>query len=419
MIKPTRVFFRCKAAALFEDKTLVEEARERTPAVCEAVAARREEIRTDIATAVAEGTVAGGRKARILHKLEQEFVDKWGWSRSPARLQSNVFHIVLRELRLARKWYEMIESIEDEEVLAARLTEFARVSQLSWAERKVYERSVGIDDDEDADRGRGPSRKATVASCFVLIVVFVVPMYYLVIEASNQGVKKTWSWFFDALFLLGMLYCLVNPTVIFVIYVVMPGLIQEKLAHNPKLNRAHYAFSTQLPEDAFDFLLELKPDFKPLVSRLVSDELALHLKSMTKTELTPEVLEEINVDMRWKTLAMVSAGLFLSAGFLRLPEIVQDTVFGEVIMLAPLATFFIVTRVKANSTSAWNMGMLALATIACSGLFVFLATRLVTFTHRQVLLMRERRLRKEKERADKFIDQTTDTRLSEEDDKRS
>ncbi|KAJ8614600.1 hypothetical protein CTAYLR_004947 [Chrysophaeum taylorii] len=361
-----RVF--CKAV-LFEDKALMEEARARTPAVCAAVTARREEIRTDIASAVAEGTIVGGRKARILHKLEQEFVDKWGWSKSPARLKSNVFHIVLHELRLARKWLDILESIDNDQILAERLTEFARVSQLSWAEKKVYDRSIGIGDDyaDDGNDGNSPSRRAAIfVSSIVLATVLFLPMYYLLVYASNFGVKQTWRWFFETLFLVAMIYCLVNPTVIFILFVVMPGLIHEKLAHNPKLNRARYIFATQLPEDAFDFLLELRPDLKPLVSNLVSDAFALHLQSMQKEELTPEALEEIHVDMRWRTLATISAGLFLSAAFLRLPIIVQDTIFGEVIMLAPLATFYLVAQIKVNSISAWNMGMLALATLICS-----------------------------------------------------
>ncbi|KAJ8600299.1 hypothetical protein CTAYLR_000713 [Chrysophaeum taylorii] len=407
-IKP-RVY--CKVV-LFENKALMEEARERTPAVCEAVNARREEIRNDIKAAVAEGTVVGGRKARILHKIEQEFVDKWGWSKSPARLQKNVFQIVLHELRLARKWYDMIESIEDEDVLAARLAEFAQVSQLSWAERKVYKRSVGMGDDDDDATGdgkkKGPSRPALVASALNLAVVFVLPLYYLIIYASNTGVKETWHWFFATLFLLALIYCLVNPTVIFILFVVMPGLIQEKLAHNPKLNRAKYIFATQLPEDAFDFLLDLRPDVKPLVSNLVSDKLAQELRSMRKEELTPEALEEIHVDMRWQTLVTISAGLFVSALFLRLPEILQDAIFGEVIMLAPLATFYIISLFNAHNESAWNSGLLCLATLACSGVFIFVVTRLVTFTHRRVLLMRERHLKKQKERTGKFIERTSE-----------
>ncbi|KAJ8599747.1 hypothetical protein CTAYLR_003429 [Chrysophaeum taylorii] len=159
----------------------------------------------------------------------------------------------------------------------------------------------------------------------------------------------------------------------------MPGLIQEKLAHNPKLNTAQLVFNTHLPDDAFDFLLDMRPDLKPLVSDLVTDELALELKSMRKDDVSPEALEEIQIDMRWRAMATISGGLLLAGPFLRLPEVLQETICGEIVMfepaLAPLGVFSVVARLRVDDHVAWNSGMLALATIIISGLLVYLCAR--------------------------------------------
>ncbi|KAJ8600386.1 hypothetical protein CTAYLR_000738 [Chrysophaeum taylorii] len=433
-------------AILGGENALIKEAREITSEVCEAVAARRAELRADVAEAIAEGTLIGGRKARILHTLERDLVwlqcrrlllrsvsfeskrkteiqkrggattqvTRWGWTPKAAMFRNNVFHIVLQELRRARRWHKVLEGIHDENELRAKLVEFARLSQLSWAEKNVYQRCFGElkgdeEEEEEEDR-RLHSRTLLYGAAFLVGVVVFVPATYLATYASDVGTKATWHWLFETLFLLGMIYLLINPTVIFLTQVTLPGLLLDKLEYNPKLNRATYSFATPVPEDSFDFLLELRPDLKPVAAELVEDRLAHRLKSTEKHELTHEELEEIYMDLRWRNVATVSAGLLLSAAFLRLPELLQDTVLAELVMLAPLGTFYLVSAFDADEASEWNSGMLALATVLLSALFIFVVAGTSAWAHRTILEVRERKVRRVKEQTSRMTVAASETK---------
>ncbi|KAJ8602974.1 hypothetical protein CTAYLR_001589 [Chrysophaeum taylorii] len=384
-------------------KHIREEARERTPDVAIAVAARYEEIRTDVREASALQNVVGARRVQILYEIERDFVRKWGYSTDVKVLKANVYRVVLEALELARQWDDIIERIHDPDQVRRLVTEFARVASLSPVERKVYERTVregffdgdsNDDEDEDEHRENRKNRPVVTACALLLFSGFLfLPSLYLCVYATNVGRGETINWLVSTAFLVAILYALAIPLQIFLVRVVLPSLILDKLHHNPRLNAASYPFATPLPLDALDFLLDLRPELGPIVDDS-EDRFVAELKRMKdhKEDIPLHILEEISTDMRWQRVAIVAAGLFLAGGLLALPQVVQDTIFGEIAMLAPLGAFYFLLNIT-GSKDDWNSAVLALVTLVLSAAFVVALSNLVAWLHNAILSARGARLR--------------------------
>lgn len=439
---------------LMKDRHLRAEAKARTPDIMAAVSARYEEIRHEIDEAAAQHTPVGARKTQILYEIEKDFVRKWGYSTDTKVFRANVKSTLIKHLYLARRWEDAINKARNDPERVKKLVgEFARVSALSSTELRIYERTMGIrdieEDEEDvmlsrsqssSSQSRGGGRRSVggesrgcrclcglsenivkIVAIVVFLLLLIVPGLYLCVFATAVGRKQSINWLISSLFMIFIIFLLAFPLQIFLVNVVLPSLINDKLQHNPRLNSASYPFSTPLPGDALDFLLEIKPSLYQIVAES-EDPFVSQLREMKdhKRELPLEILEEIHSDMRWRRWTTVAVGIFFAGVLVTLPEVAQETLFAEISLLAPIATFYLL--LGAVGEEGWNSAILALVTIVIAGAVVVGLTSLVAYLHDDHLRQRDARLKKKREHtqslieADPFVEPLNFDDLSDDDD---
>ena len=240
---------------------ILTEARARAPGMAEAVRNRHAEIRQDIKKEAkrCRQSVVAARKVKILTNIERHFVTKYGYVEDATLLEQNVLNVVYRDLKLAKRWQARLEEVSPEKQMEL-FHDLVKASQLTQLELEVYERTFEDDDDDDDP----PEYSLVVTALAALCVAFcaLAPGAYLIFYASDVGRKETVNFIHELVWVLFLLYVLVQPMQVFINYVAMPALIHDKVNANRKVNTARYPFKTPLPEDAIDYLLELRPDLE-------------------------------------------------------------------------------------------------------------------------------------------------------------
>ena len=390
-----------RARLQFKSRSLVRAAESRVDNVVALVKARRRELREDITSATAEGTVFGSRKARILYNIEREFEKKWGWTSDDLLLRANVLYRVTKSLRLARRWEVELESVTDSEVMKRRLNTYAVTCRLSTRERRIYERIIFYDDVDD-DEVEQPTWLRLGAGTLT-IALMILPAAYLIIFAANGGVAQSYALLVEFGFVFFIIFLLLVPAQLVVSGVALPNLIRDKLEHNPKLNLAQYPFTADLPEDALDYLLEGNPHLRMYLPE-PTDTFTRHLRGVRKENLTLEMLEEINRDLHWRSVTTTALGLILATVFINLPTSISDAVVEELLIASPIGCFFIFRPVLTETIGATIA--LLLLTLALTWLLIFGIASVVAALHRRTLVQRDLRYERDRQRTLDFIAKT-------------
>lgn len=406
--KKRRVRKRLRAAIL--DRHYAREAEARLDETVTEVKMRHAEFRNDMTAAAAEQSVIGARKNFILQSLYVDFVRRWGFTTDEALLRQNVRLYLIRELRLAHQFLTTLESVprDDREAIERTISECARICHLSAGERRVYERSVAdlVADDEDAARliAEPVPRWKVFGAGFIILAVFALCIVWLLVFATDVGNRQSLLWLVECAFVVSIIYLLVAPSNVFLIYVALPALIGEKMRHNPKINSLTYPHETPLPEDALDFVFVLKPRYRSYLAE-PDDHLVRELRRASKAAVTVAMLEEIEIDRKWQTMATVAVGLVVASAFLSLPIVAQETLVDEIFLLMPILAFAILQAllgIRLEGT-AWSTVALGVLSIAIAALVFYALTVVVIATHKRFLVRRDAEIKKHRETTAAFL----------------
>lgn len=327
---------------------ILAKARARAPELASIVIERSLELRAHIEEAYHEGGVAGQRKAAILWHIERRFVQKYRYSSDPERLVENTARVTYHSLLQARRWERRLNTKLTREEVEREFFNIVQASHLSPMELDIYERSFELTGEiSDAyDLHHDSEDFEQVSNCklgiaiTVMAAYLIIPAIYLCIFASRAGYKESHRWVVETLFILFIIYSCVHPIKIFIEYVAFPSMLDDKVRLNTKTNIAKYPFSSEMPEDAVDFLLEARPDLRALLPES-DDVFVVTLRAMTPKDLSLLDLEEIELDNKIHRIGTIPIGLVVASVILNFPNMIQDLIYEELGLIIPVVVVFI------------------------------------------------------------------------------
>mmetsp|Transcript_3406 Transcript_3406/g.11178 ORF Transcript_3406/g.11178 Transcript_3406/m.11178 type:complete len:289 (-) Transcript_3406:99-965(-) len=225
----------------------------------------------------------------------------------------------------------------------------------------------------------------------------------MIVFAGVGGVSASYALLVEFGFVFFIIFLLIYPVNVLITAVALPNLIRDKLEHNPKLNLSQYPFSAELPEDALDYLLDVRPTLRRHLPE-PDDDFAQHLRACPKESLTLEMLEEINRDLHWKSVATTTAGLVVAKIFLSLPNDLQEALYQEIIMASPFGAFFIVSPFLDENIGSTIL--LLVVSLLLAYLVVYGVGQCAAFFHNRALMKRDARYLADRERTHNFISTT-------------
>ncbi|KAJ8603328.1 hypothetical protein CTAYLR_009038 [Chrysophaeum taylorii] len=339
------------AKARRADGLLLEKAEALAPEVAAAVLARRDELRAAAREADLRGTERGRRMAFILHKLEEDLVQRWSVVENQEVFERRVTLEVFTHLRVAKTWRDELEAIpaRDHELRALWIANKGRLQKLRATERRIYQQLYEI---EFAAPPVEPYSPEFCLASLVCAAAVAVPVVYLALFASDVGRRLTVAFFVDAAVEIVLVYFVVIPFMLLVRFVFFPALVVDKVARLASVSdTATYPYAQPLKEDALDYLLDELPAVRAslrglamtargspgrLDARRLGDDERINLP-------THDELEEIYDHTTWRPLWTSTAILGVAALFLRLPAEIQELVMEEMALFIPILAFAIST----------------------------------------------------------------------------
>ena len=287
----------------------------------------------------------------------------WGICEHRAQTLHNVTDELFHRMTIAERWREELDKIpeDDPQLRSVWLASKLRMDAFHKVERVIYERTLK----RDLDLARTwhapppPSASLTAFALGLCVLMFAVPMVWLLMFATELGQKRSWTFLLAFFFEFMLTYFLIAPLTILFNKIFLPSMLDERLhreaddeadaARRPGAHKKlrSYPYRTPLPETPLDFLVEQEPDLQAMVAtarrrRGHGHHVHAHALKHGRAELGAvprlEALEEIYEETHWSPTWTSWFTLQLLGYFLELPDEVQDVLMEETLLILPACT---------------------------------------------------------------------------------